>query len=286
LKLIKAVVGGQGIASGFRDAVSLAWRLVLLCRRQPSTKPSNHEEVLSGWYIERKQQLERSLSSTIENGRFVTERNLIKIFIRDWCLYFMHFVPSWRHDLRLGRRKEGLVQYKYSPGLPFDPAHKGGLCLPQVYCKPVGGSGGVFFSDDVIFGRGKRSLFQLLVYLKDVDELAAVRDAVSGVEEISKGGIYGDEVTYLIEGFKIDSNTADTRDNSSLYCLATGEEFAGSSLCRGRPEPEHYDPFYLAKALGGNKFVLVRPDRFIYAACNGASQLERVVSDAVAYLHE
>jgi hypothetical protein len=278
------LVGGQGIASGFRDAVSLAWRLVLLCRRQPSSKPSNHEEVLSGWYLERKQQLERSLSSTIENGKFVTEGNPIKIFMRDWYLYFMHFVPSWRHALRLGRRKEGLVQYKYSPGLPFDPTLRGGLCLPQVYCKPIGGSGKVFFSDDVIFGRKKKSLFQLLVYLKDLDELAAARDAVSDVEDISKGEIYGDEITYLIEGFGLDSNSAVVKDKSSIYCLATGEEFAGSSLCRGRPEPEQYDPFYLSKALAAAKFVLVRPDRFVYAACNEVSQLEKVISEAVAYL--
>lgn len=283
--LIKALVGGQGIASGFRDAVSLAWRLALLCRRQPSTKPSNHEEVLSGWYIERKQQLEKSLSSTIENGKFVMESNPIKIFIRDWYLYCMHFIPSWRHSLRLGRRKEGQVQYMYSPGLPFDPTQKGGVCLPQVYCKPVDGSQKVFFSDDVIFGK-KTGLLQLLVYLKDENELAFARNAVSRVHGISKGEIHADEITFLIEGFEINSNTARVKSQSGLYCLATGDEFARSPLCRGRPEPMYYDPFCLTKILGGNKFVLVRPDRFVYAACNGAPELEKAVSGAIEYLQQ
>lgn len=41
------------------------------------------------------------------------------------------------------------------------------------------------------------------------------------------------------------------------------EEFAGSSLCFGRPEPEYYDPLYLSWALKGNMFVLIRPDHFI-----------------------
>ncbi|KAK4862426.1 hypothetical protein LT330_002559 [Penicillium expansum] len=276
--------GGQGIASGFRDAVSLAWRLVLLCRRQPSKKPSNHEEVLSGWYTERKQQLERSLASTIENGNFVTEGNPLKIFIRDWSLYFMQFVPSWRRSLRLGRRKEGLVQYKYSPGLPFDPTHTGGILLPQVYCKAVGRSVEVFFSDDIIFRKEKRGIFQLLVYLRDVDELTAVHETVSRIEEISKGEVYCSEVTYLIEKFDVESHAV-TKGASSVYCLATGDEFAGSPLCRGRPEPKYYDPLYLSKVLGGRKFVLVRPDRFIYAACDDFPQLEKVVSEAVAYLH-
>lgn len=280
----KGTVGGQGIASGFRDAVSLAWRLVLLCRRQSSTKPSNHEEVLSGWYIERKQQLERSLASTIENGKMVTESNPIKIFFRDWSLYSMHLFPSWRRDLRLGRRKGAMMKYQYSPGLPFDPAHVGGMCLPQIYCKPVGRSGEVLFSDDILFGKEKNGLFRLLVYLTEVDELPAARKTVGRVEDISKGEIIGAEAAYLIENFGIDSKTV-IEDTSSVYCLASGEEFAGSPLCRGRPEPEYYDPFCLAKALEGNRFVLLRPDRVIFAACDDIFQLERVVLKAVAYLH-
>ena len=46
--------GGQGIASGFRDAISLAWRLELV------TKNPNidYDQLLTGWYVERKQQVE------------------------------------------------------------------------------------------------------------------------------------------------------------------------------------------------------------------------------------
>ncbi|OQE42999.1 hypothetical protein PENCOP_c003G03963 [Penicillium coprophilum] len=275
--------GGQGIASGFRDAISLAWRLVLLCRREPSTKSSNHEQVLSAWYIERKQQLERSLASTIRNGQFVTEGNPLKIFLRDWFLYFMHFIPNWRSDLRLGRRKEGMVPYKYSPGLPFNPAYKGGTFLRQVYCKPIGKSGDVLFSDDIIFEKEKKGLFQLLVCLKDLNELTAAREAVSRIEETSKGEIPYAEVTYLVGKLDIGS-MALTQDTSSVYRLASAEEFAGSPLCRGRPEPEYYDPHQLTKVLGGSKFVLVRPDRIVYAACDDASELEKEVREAVAYL--
>ncbi|KAJ5627614.1 hypothetical protein N7490_009842 [Penicillium lividum] len=271
--------GGQGIASGFRDAVSLAWRLVHLCRRDSSAMPSNHEEVLSGWYIERKQQLERSLASTIENGKFVTESNPIKIFLRDWSLFFMHFVPSWRRNLRLGRRREGLVQYQYTPGLPFDPSHKGGICLPQVYLKHADGSKGVFFSDDIIFGEGKKGIFQLLVYLDSQDGLAAAQEATSWV-------IHSAEITYLIGNIRIDAEAVAKSGPRSIYCLASAEEFAGSPLCLGRPRPEYYDPLWLARALEGNKFALIRPDRFVYAACNEVSELRNVVSEAVEYLHQ
>ena len=46
--------GGQGIASGFRDAISLAWRLELVTKN-PSI---DYEQLLTGWYVERKQQVE------------------------------------------------------------------------------------------------------------------------------------------------------------------------------------------------------------------------------------
>lgn len=216
----------------------------------------------------------------------MTESNPVNIFLRDWSLFFMQFVPSWRRDLRLGRRKEGLVQYQYSPGLPFDPSHNGGICLPQVYLKSADGSSDIFFSDDIIFGRRKKGLFQLLVSLDSIDELAAAREAVSRVQEMSKGEIHASEITFLIQAMSTNSQAVVTSGATSVYCLASSEEFAGSSLCLGRPKPEYYDPLYLSWALKGNKFVLLRPDRFVYAACNDAEQLLKLVSQAVAYLHE
>jgi 2-polyprenyl-6-methoxyphenol hydroxylase-like FAD-dependent oxidoreductase len=60
--------GGQGIASGFRDSISLAWRLALIIRN-PGI---NYEELLTGWYIERKQQVEvcMLLLQRVINGSF------------------------------------------------------------------------------------------------------------------------------------------------------------------------------------------------------------------------
>jgi 2-polyprenyl-6-methoxyphenol hydroxylase-like FAD-dependent oxidoreductase len=50
--------GGQGIASGFRDSISLAWRLSLITKNPEI----NYEELLTGWYVERKQQVEVCMS--------------------------------------------------------------------------------------------------------------------------------------------------------------------------------------------------------------------------------
>lgn len=286
-RLTTGLVGGQGIASGFRDAASLAWRLALLCR--PETNRS-HEEVFTSWYLERKQQLERSLATTIENGRFVTESNPIKIFLRTCYLFFLHLIPSWRRQLRLGRRKEGMVRYSHGPGSPFMPEYNGGLCLPQVYCKAMfhlpEGVGEVFFTDDVIFGSHKTGLFQLIVYIGDLSQLTPAREIVSDVEDISRGEITSGDVTFLVEDMADSGDNAGVteHDMTSVFRLATAQEFAASALCHERPEPRFYDPCFLGKALDGNKFVVVRPDRFIFAACNTRHDLVIVLLKMVAYL--
>lgn len=286
-RLTTGLVGGQGIASGFRDAASLAWRLALLCR--PETNRS-HEEVFTSWYLERKQQLERSLATTIENGRFVTESNPIKIFLRTCYLFFLHLIPSWRRQLRLGRRKEGMVRYSHGPGFPFMPEYNGGLCLPQVYCKAVfplpEGVGEVFFTDDVIFGAHKTGLFQLIVYIGDLSQLTPAREIVSDVEDISRGEITSGDVTFLVEDMADSGDNAGIteHDMTSVFRLATAQEFAASALCHERPEPRFYDPYYLGNALDGNKFVIVRPDRFIFAACNTRHDLVIALLKMVAYL--
>ncbi|KAL4743714.1 hypothetical protein BDV11DRAFT_214225 [Aspergillus similis] len=273
--------GGQGISSGFRDAASLTWRLALLCR-QNTLASSRHEVVLKNWYLERKQQLERSLAITIRNGEFVTESNPLKIFLRSCYLFIMNLVPSWRRQLRLGHRGS-MVRYQFSHEMPFIPDLNGGVCLPQVYCKSRAGT--VFFTDDIIFHPSKKGLFQLLFYLDKPNELVSAREIALAIEGYSKGEIRIDEATYLIQSTDQSAGSSDDHGSAdSVYQLASAEDFARSPLCGGRPEPQHYDMHYIGKVLGGAKYVIVRPDRFIFAACSNREELQRAVVKAVEYL--
>ncbi|KAL5042189.1 hypothetical protein BDW71DRAFT_217120 [Aspergillus fruticulosus] len=242
--------GGQGISSGIRDAASLAWRLALLCR-QSTLDPPSHEAVLENWYLERKQQLEKSLAITIKNGEFVTESSPLKIFLRSCYLFITNL---------------------FSLGIPFIPDLKGGACLPQVYCKSRAGT--EFFTDDV-----------LLVYLEGPNELASARETVFAIEGYSKGGVHIDDATYLVQDTDWSFDSADDHDSTnSVYQLASAEDFARSPLCDGRPEPQYYDMYYLGKVLGERKYVIVRPDRFMFAVRSNLEELQRTVVEAAEYL--
>lgn len=269
--------GGQGIASGFRDVWGLAWRLILLHRKPES----NHVKVIRAWYLERKQQLERSLAATIQNGEYVTQSDPVKAFIRDWSLWLIQMVPSWRRELEKGPRAQGMIRYKHQAGLPFLPDGHGGTLLPQVYAWDFR-SERVRFSDDLIFAPDKTGLFQLLLL---PDSLREAEDLMVAARNVTPNGlITAEEATVLIQNDGVQSSqTRQLADHGmSVARVATGEEFAASpDLCRNRPAPRYYDPWRISKEIKGMKFVVVRPDRFVYAACRTSTELTKTL-DALA----
>lgn len=271
--------GGQGIASGLRDSMALSWRLAAL-HRQGNI---NHDRLIKGWYTERKQQLERSLAATIQNGSYVTEGAFVKAAIRDWSLWAMQLVPSWRREMGKGPRADGLTKYKHSQGLPFSPKLRGGICLPQVYCANLS-TGEVKFTDDFIFAAGKDGLFQLLVLANDGHDALQILKMLPQLTELSKGWLKEDEASVLIHD--VDAPYVGAIHHSRRIArIASADEFAASVLCTNRPKPLYYDAHRIQEEIGDQtRYVIVRPDKFIYAACVDREELLEATRQLVADL--
>ncbi|KAN0120294.1 FAD/NAD(P)-binding domain containing protein [Hyaloscypha variabilis] len=278
--------GGQGIVSGFRDASALAWRLAVCCR----TSTSNYPKLFSAWYAERKQQLERSLAATIENGKFVTESNPVKIFFRNWYLWLLQLIPSKKHWLEMGARRYGMIKYEYEPGMAFLPDLAGGSCFPQVYCLPLEAGKiepRVEFTDDIIFAPEKKGLFQLAVLVDKVEELETAAKALQDVEKLSQGILLSSETTFIVHNTLASFGSTSTWPvcNGRVVRIATGSEFAADErVCGGRPEPLYYDPYRIKKEVQGRRFVILRPDRFVFAACVDKAQLDIAASRILSVL--
>ncbi|KAI5373103.1 hypothetical protein J4E82_008203 [Alternaria postmessia] len=290
--------GGQGIASGFRDAMGLAWRLALLTQtppqsyhhpyadsKQPTTCNVNHQRLLQGWYTERKQQLDHSLASTIENGAYVCETDSLKIFVRDWYLWGMQLVPSWKRWLEQGNRKEGLTRYEWQEreNMAFLPGGSGGgKNFPQVYCVGVTEKEekkGVRFTDDVIFGQGKKGLFRLVIFIDGVLDLHRIQPLLNDIESVSGGMLGAAETTFFLKTTKmIQTSWTLPTQHPNVYRLATGQEFAASPLCQGRPEPQYYEPDRIWRESDRKQFVILRPDRFVFATCKDLFELKRAAA--------
>lgn len=266
--------GGQGIASGFRDALGLAWRLALL-HAEPEI---DHVEVLKTWYMERKQQFERSLAATIRNGELVNESNAFKAFARDWFFWIIQLSPNWRRELEKGSRAEGMTRYKHQSGLPFSSEKHGGRQLPQVYVKDLK-SEKIHFSDDLIFAPQKKGLFQLLLIPGSTEEATDLMLAVKAVQ--SNSFISMDEATVIVQSLNPVSIPKQEVlfQSTSVGRVASGEEFgADPVLCRNRPKPKYYDPSRMLRELSSAKFVIVRPDRFVYATCETQEELSKILN--------
>ncbi|CAN9267379.1 unnamed protein product [Alternaria alternata] len=241
--------------------------------------------LLQGWYTERKQQLDHSLASTIENGAYVCETDPLKIFVRDWYLWGMQLVPSWKRWLEQGNRKEGLTRYEWQEkgNMAFLPGGSGGgKNFPQVYCVGVADKEekkGVRFTDDVIFEQGKKGLFQLVVFIDGVMDLHRIQPLLNDIECVSGGVLRAAETTFF---FKTTNNPQTSwtlpSHHSNVYRLATGHEFAASPLCQGRPEPQYYEPDRIWRESGSKQFVILRPDRFVFATCKDVFELKRAAA--------
>lgn len=262
--------GGQGIASGFRDASALAWRLALL-HRHPA---ADHEQILRAWYTERRQQLERSLAATIRNGEYVTESDPVKVFIREWYMWAIQLIPSYRKEIELGARAAGMTRYRHSEGLPFVPEMGGGVLLPQVYAYNFK-TEKICFTDDLIFSQDKTGLFQLLILPDDVAGLHGLTDALDDVDEASSNLIRSEEATILIQSIEPLAESC-VLPEQNVARIATGDEFAADQvLCRNRPPPIGYDEGRLRKEINGKKYVILRHDRFVFAACDSPEELKQ-----------
>lgn len=274
--------GGQGISSGFRDASGLAWRLALLHRR-PDV---DHVALLRAWYVERKQQLDTSLALTVHNGDLVTSSSTVKSLVRDWMFWAIQAVPSWRRQLERGPRNNS-TKYHYEDGLAFVP-RLGGLNIPQVYAFDFRAQKTVF-TDDLIFATG-RGLFRLLVMIDHSATVGTALAEIEGLASLTDGLVREDEATVRVQDFKADmaaDQVASCHDRVSFARIATAAEFSAEpQLSSGRPVPEGYDAFRLKRDVGQNvKYVILRPDRFVYAACHSKEELRMCAKRMGTDLH-
>lgn len=253
--------------------MALAWRLQVAVQRYPAS----YESLFCGWYLERKQQLDRSLATTVANGRYVTESNPLRVFFRDTALGLMQMVPSWKRWLEKGPRVEGIYRYKYQRGLHFTDDFSGGGLVPQVYCIETDASS-VQFTDDVIFSPGKKGLMQLVIVVGSKDEVGSKSEDLKALSTISlsSGAVRIEERTFIIEDHSADMTKKHDRAGTVVR-IATADEFARSPLCNGRPEPRYYDEKQIGQETRGKPFLLVRPDRFIFAACATVQELKEAL---------
>lgn len=207
----------------------------------------------------------------------VTSRNPCRIFLRDWTIWLLQFIPWWRRQLQRGPRITSPIRYKHAVGMPFMPELQGGYCFPQTYCVNLVGDQQTSFTDDVIFAPAiSHQLFRIVVLLNELHEMQdAVKDLTavigSNTQNLSLSG-----TVFFVPRENLSGSLVKGSDRfaQQLFRSATAEEFAQTDLCKGRPIPRGYDELLMWKASKGKRYLILRPDRFVFAACNSTSELQ------------
>jgi len=187
-----------------------------------------------------------------------------------------------------------MIKYDYRPGMPFLKEFEGGRMLPQVFCAPVGELAPPMpmFTDDIIFAKEKRCLFQLVVLLTSLAEISVLKADLVNVDNLSEGELSADEATFILHDFSHLSKPAGDSHTLAPSALTpamsryitrviTGGEYEGATWYHSdyaihRPPPLYYNHERLRNDIGRDQvFVILRPDRFVFAACRDRAELEK-----------
>lgn len=84
--------GGQGIATGIRDAQALGWRLAMMDHLNAS--PSVREKILTGWSQERRHGWEAATLATKLNGSIVNQTASWSGLFYRICMRLLWLLPG------------------------------------------------------------------------------------------------------------------------------------------------------------------------------------------------
>lgn len=196
------------------------------------------------------------------------------MFLTEWALWILQLVPSWKQWLELGPRAAKPTVYKYEDGMGFDAELHGGVQFPQSFCVSISGQPDtrVQFTDDVIFANGKVKLFQIVALLSDIDQVSLAKEQISGLDKVCSQ-LSPAETTFFVRNHAMGKKVSEER-SENLFRIASAEEFSSSELCNGRQKPRLYDEDNMWALANGKRYVILRYDKFIFAACNNRAELE------------
>ncbi|KAI1368925.1 hypothetical protein F5Y08DRAFT_207213 [Xylaria arbuscula] len=168
--------GGQGIASGLRDAQQLAWRLMLL-QRLPNATRSIRDNVLQAWARERAYSVDVAANFTKFNGQLCNHGDTWTFWLMrniDWAIRLIPFFSGLPDPLS----KTEALGFTTVEGGFFSSKYSGGGRLPQVYLSSRGNNPEL---SDLIL-QPKNTAMTLLVIAED-DPAAASAQAVKALDK-------------------------------------------------------------------------------------------------------
>ena len=249
--------GGQGIASGVRDAHQLAWRLAIIINNPTINWPAT-EKVLKAWEIERRQSIDDAARQTMMNGKLCNEPESLGFFLfrhLEWAKKMIPFLPQGP-DPQSEAEESG---FRKTAGGFFIAELGGGGKLSQIYIKDAGGKPRL--SDRIL--RHEQAAMTLLVIGEDGKRLEGeIRTAIRAA---------GLPPTILGEDSVVQfhpSAATFQKDGNVVHAVKKEE-------LRPHQAPKGYSEKGFTDRLGsGAKMAILRPDFYVFARMEMVAELE------------
>lgn len=254
--------GGQGIASGLRDAHQLAWRIAIL-EKTPNASISRTEKILDAWATERAQSVKDAALFTKLNGQLCNYRRPLLLPVMKTVEWFWTSIlgsqPPDIQDKSERRGYQGL-----SRGF-FLHDYGGGRRLPQIYVNTLFESQVL---SDSIFTAQDSPLRLLILHRDSQSPENGLKDLLSDVgvpEEI------------LSPKSIIHMSITPCRPERTGPCAEPETRKVSPAPLRNLSEKEArpgYDVAAFENRLGKEaRYVIVRPDFYVFAVARSLGEL-------------
>jgi 2-polyprenyl-6-methoxyphenol hydroxylase-like FAD-dependent oxidoreductase len=258
--------GGQGIASGIRDAHQLAWRIALL-EAQPNADDTFCNRVLDLWATERVQSVNVAANFTKMNGMLCNSR----LPIAFWALKFTEtatrlvYPGSGPYDPQRVAERKGLSGLE---GGFYLREHRGGTRIPQMYTDTIGRRQ---ILSDLMFEHAQSPL-KLVVLMEGTAAPEMGRKSIEDLLRITMvpGTVLSpDSVAFL-------SLTATQPEAIGPFAWSTTSKFVPSHaqhLPTSKTKFAQNVTEYSCRFGRETRFIILRPDFYVFATARDLQDL-------------
>ncbi|GIZ44734.1 hypothetical protein CKM354_000792500 [Cercospora kikuchii] len=258
--------GGQGIASGIRDAHQLAWRIRLL-NLQENQSAAKQEKVLNALAAERTQSIKTVANFTKMNGILCNHKVSFVFYALQWVerLLSVFLRLKLPYDPQSTAERTG---FQGVTGGFFLPDHGGGQKLPQIYLDSI--KRREILSDSIL--KEESTLFHLIALVNGNQDIGYGPKAFEDI--LSECRI--PKAVLSAASMSIVSTQPCQPASMGSFAAPTARKFAPTSLRRLSPRQARpgYDINAFESRFGKDtKYIIARLDFFTFATCKDMNEL-------------